>query len=197
MISALLAAAATALPATAPAGTPALPPPPPPPEVVARDALEVRVLQGDLLWISGQRVRLAGVVSVDRSQRCAARGGFLNCGLKAVDTLTAAIGAQPVRCVIQGEERSPYVRDPQVLLGRCAAGGEDLSLRMVSEGYALPKGAGFQQIAMDACVARKGLWSSYVESPLTFRQRRKGEPVRPLFIGAGSGTSCLEALGSS
>lgn len=197
MISALLAAAVTALPAMTPASPALPPPPPPPPEVIARDALEVRVLQGDLLWISGQRVRLAGIVSVDRAQRCAVKGGFLSCGLKAVEALTAAIGGQAVRCGIQGEEWSPYVRDPTILLGRCVVGGEDLALRMVAEGYALPNGAGFQQVAMDACATRKGVWSSYVESPLTFRQRRKGEPVRPVFIGAASGTSCLRALARS
>lgn len=174
------------------------PPPPPPPAVVSGHPLEVRVLQGDLVWIGGQRVRLAGIVAVDRAQRCGASGGFVSCGLTAVQTLTQAIGGRDVSCAILGEEATPFVRDPHILIGRCQAGGEDLAARVLSAGYALPlPGGGYQQQAFEACVAKRGLWAGYVESPLTFRRRRAGEPVTPKFIGARSGRGCLDAMSTA
>lgn len=183
-------AAAASLAATSP-----VPSPPPPPNVASRDPIEVRVLQGDLLWIAGQRVRLAGIVSIDRAQRCQVGGAFVTCGAKAAETLSQAVANRNVRCTILEEAASPYVREPLVLEGRCQADGADLAAIMLSAGYAVSLPAsGYRQVAMEACAARRGAWAGYVESPLTFRPRRNGAPVAPVFIGARARTPCLAAL---
>ena len=183
-------AAAASVTATIP-----VPSQPPPPDVASRDPIEVRVLQGDLLWIAGQRVRLAGIASIDRAQRCQVGGGFVSCGAKAAEVLSQAIGGHNVRCTVVGEEASPYVRDPPVLKGRCQAHGTDLAASVLAAGYAVALPAsGYRQMAMEACAARRGGWAGYVESPLTFRPRRNGAPVAPVFIGARARTPCLAAL---
>ena len=176
------------------AATP-VPPSPFPPELASRDPVEVRVLQGDLLWIAGQRVRLAGIASIDRAQRCQVGGGFVTCGAQAAETLSQAVARRNVSCTILGEVASPYVREPVVLEGRCQADGADLAAIVLSAGYAVSLPAsGYRQVAMEACAARRGAWAGYVERPLTFRPRRNGAPIAPVFIGARARTPCLAAL---
>ena len=183
-------AAAASVTATIP-----VPSPPRPPDLASRDPIEVRVLQGDLLWIAGRRVRLAGIASIDRAQRCQVGGGFVTCGAKAAETLSQAVAGRNVRCTVVGEEASPYVRDPPVLSGLCQADGADLAAIVLAAGYAVSLPAsGYRQMAMEACAARRGAWVGYVESPLTFRPRRSGASVAPVFIGAGARKSCLAAL---
>ena len=166
-------------------------------ELASRDPIDVRVLQGDLLWIAGQRVRLAGVASLDRAQRCQVGGGFAPCGVKAAEILSHAVEGRIVRCAITGQEASPYMRDPPVLIGRCQADGVDLAAVVLTAGYAVSRPeSGYRQLAMEACASRRGAWAGYVESPLTFRPRRNGAPLAPAFIGARAKRPCLAALPS-
>lgn len=167
----------------------------PPAEVASKEPFEVRVLQGDLLWISGQRIRLAGIAAPDRAQRCDVGRGFVSCGAQGGDVLRQAVGAGNVRCQIIGLELSPFVRDPAIWIGRCSGPEGDLARVVVSAGYAVPSPAGeYYHDGVQACAQRRGIWASSVESPLTYRRRRAGEPVRPIFVGARSGTSCLRAM---
>lgn len=189
LVNALLLAAvvAGAQPPPAPAAPPA--------EVASKEPFEVRVLQGDLLWISGQRIRLAGIAAPDRAQRCDVGRGFVSCGVQGGDVLRQAIAAGNVRCQIVGEEASAFVRDPAIWTGRCTGAGGDLARVVVAAGYAVPSRDGeYYHDGVQACAQRRGIWAASVESPITYRRRRAGDPVRPIFVGARSGTSCLRAM---
>lgn len=189
LVNALLLAAvvAGAQPPPAPAAPPA--------EAASKEPFEVRVLQGDLLWISGQRIRLAGIAAPDRAQRCDVGRGFVSCGVQGGDVLRQAIAAGNVRCQIVGEEASAFVRDPVIWIGRCVGSGGDLARAVISAGYAVPTAASaYYPDAVQACAQRLGMWAASLESPLTYRRRRAGNPVTPVFVGARSGTSCLRAM---
>lgn len=192
LVNALLLAAVA--PGTQAAPPPA-PPVAPPVEVASKEPFEVRVLQGDLLWISGQRIRFAGIVAPDRAQRCDVGRRFVSCGVQGGEVLRQAIAAGNVRCRIVGEEASAFVRDPVIWIGRCTGSGGDLARVVISAGYAVPASdSEYYHDGVQACAQRRGMWAASLESPLTYRRRRAGDPVRPMFVGARSGTSCLRAM---
>jgi endonuclease YncB( thermonuclease family) len=156
---------------------------------------QVIVVAGDLMLIRGQSVRLADVAAPTPAQRCDTGRGFVACGATATQALRDLIGASPVLCRILGPEPMRWVRARAVWLGLCRAGGADLGLSLVEAGYAVAAPAsGYASDAVSACVGRRGVWAWSLESPWTFTARREGADVRPLFIGAGSGTPCLRAL---
>lgn len=189
LVNALLLAAVVAGPQPPPA------PAAPPAEVASKEPFEVRVLQGDLLWISGQRIRLSGIAAPDRAQRCDVGRGFVSCGAQGGDVLRQAIAAGNVRCQIVGEEASAFVRDPAIWIGRCTGAGGDLARVVVAAGYAVPTpDSEYYHDGVQACAQRRGIWAASVESPITYRRRRAGDPVRPIFVGARSGTGCLRAM---
>lgn len=192
LVNALLVAAVVA--GGQPAPSPAAPAAPPL-ALASKEPFEVRVLQGDLLWISGQRIRLAGIAAPDRAQRCDVGRGFIGCGVQGGEVLRQAIAAGNVRCQIVGEEASALVRDPAIWIGRCTGAEGDLARVVVVAGYAVPSPGGeYYHDGVQACAQRRGIWATSVESPATYRRRRAGEPVKPIFVGARSGTSCLRAM---
>ena len=194
LVNALLLAAVVAGAQPSPPPAPAAPPV----EVASKEPFEVRVLQGDLLWISGQRIRLAGIAALDRAQRCDVGRGFVSCGAQGGDVLRRATGGGNVRCQIVGKEASAFVRDPAIWIGRCTGLGGDLARVVVAAGYAVPSLDGeYYHDGVQACAQRRGIWGASVESPVTYRRRRAGDPIKPIFVGTRSGTSCLRAMEGS
>lgn len=92
-----------------------------------------RVIDGDTIDIGDERIRLQGVDTPERGQRCLdAAGGEYRCGRAATEALKAQIGAEPVRCEIEGRGR--YGR----AIGTCfMPDGTDLNGWLVREGYGL------------------------------------------------------------
>lgn len=92
---------------------------------------KARVLDGDTIEISGQRIRLEGIDAPEGSQTCArAGGGIWRCGQQASNALKGLIGRQSVRCETRGSDR--YGR----LLGICFVGTADINAEMVRTGLA-------------------------------------------------------------
>ena len=90
-----------------------------------------RVLDGDTIEISGQRVRLEGIDAPEGSQACArAGGGTWRCGQEASNALQKLIGRQSVRCENRGSDS--YGR----VLGICFVGATDINAEMVRRGFA-------------------------------------------------------------
>jgi endonuclease YncB( thermonuclease family) len=90
-----------------------------------------RVLDGDTIEISGQRIRLEGIDAPEGSQTCArVGGGTWRCGQEASDALQKLIGRQSVRCEGQGSDS--YGR----VLGICFVGATDINAEMVRLGFA-------------------------------------------------------------
>ena len=94
---------------------------------------EPRVVDGDTIDIGDERIRLEGIDTPERGQRCRdAAGHEYRCGKAATDALQALIGSGAVRCEIEGRGR--YGR----ALGICyAESGHDLNRWLVRQGLAL------------------------------------------------------------
>ncbi len=93
-----------------------------------------RVIDGDTIEISGERIRLEGIDTPEKWQKCRdERGSEYRCGQDATDALRRLIGYSPVRCELEpGRDR--YGR----LIGFCfTASGTDINGWLVREGLAL------------------------------------------------------------
>jgi endonuclease YncB( thermonuclease family) len=167
----------------------------PPPALVTETEGQAIVLDGALLSIKGQRVQLADVAAPSPAQRCDTGRGFVPCGQAAVEMMRSLVAAGPVRCRVFGLQQVAWAARQPVWRGVCEIRDIDLGGALVQSGFGIPAaGSGYAHDGLSACVARQGLWAWSVESPWTFRRRREGEAVRPIFIGARSGTPCLRVL---
>lgn len=156
---------------------------------------EVQVLDGSLLSIKGQLVRLADVAAPAPAQRCDAGRRFVACGQAAAQTMRSLIATGPVRCRIRGLEPLLWAARQPVWLGVCEAHGVDLARALVQAGFGVPAaGSPYAGEGLGACAGRQGVWAWSLESPWTFGRRREGDDIAPRFIGARSGTPCLRAL---
>ena len=101
---------------------------------VALDSItgRARVIDGDTIEIGRERIRLQGVDTPERYQRCRdARGQIYRCGDTATRALRRAIGYQPVRCDLK-PGRGAYGR----LIGICYSwDGRELNRWLVRQGY--------------------------------------------------------------
>jgi endonuclease YncB( thermonuclease family) len=130
-----------------------------------RTALEgaPRVVDGDSLDFAGEAVRLKGIDAPELAQRCRRGAGDYPCGQEARRHLQALIDDARVACRLEGRDR--YRR----YLGVCAAGGEDLNLAMIRDGWAVGYRA-HAALEREARGARRGLWAGTFERPQDWRK---------------------------
>ncbi|TVP72036.1 MAG: thermonuclease family protein [Rhodobacteraceae bacterium] len=92
-----------------------------------------RVIDGDTLEVSGQRIRLGGIDAPEMSETCVdARGKRWDCGVWATEATRAILAQRTVRCVDLGE------RSYQRVVGRCYLDGRDLAVTLIEAGAARP-----------------------------------------------------------
>jgi Staphylococcal nuclease homologue len=89
------------------------------------------VIDGDTLVVAGERVRLEGIDASEIHQTCTAYGQEWARGRTSAEWLKEHLNGRQVECI--GHARDRYRR----LLAVCYVGGEDLSERLVREGWAL------------------------------------------------------------
>ena len=126
------------------------------------------VMDGDTLVIQGREVSLQGIRAPAIAQSCGAAEGRWACGRGAAERLEAIVSGREVACVDLVEAADGGV------LGRCAAGGEDLAGLMVDEGMAVAdpeSGAEYESRALAASDSGLGLWSGPFVDPVAWAER--------------------------
>jgi endonuclease YncB( thermonuclease family) len=171
------------------------PPAAPTPDWSAETPAQTFVVAGDLLLVRGQPIRLAGIAAPLPAQRCDTGRSFTACGATATRIVREIAASGAIKCRILGLEVTPWTAAKPTWIGGCQVRGLDLAEELVRAGYALPApGSPLFAEGLDACTDRRGIWGWSVESPWTFAARREGQDIKPVFIGARSGTPCLRAL---
>lgn len=168
------------------------PPPPPPPEVRSRSASEIIVLDGETLSVRTMEVRLFGVSAPHKAQQCETAGGrFVTCGLHARAALEDLVRGQSVYCQIVGVDSPGPDTKGDRLVGRCFAGRTDLAQALAEMGYLVAvTPSPYAALAVQSCVAGRGVWAYRFEAPWTFKRRRAGFVVRPRLLGQVGNVPC-------
>lgn len=139
-----------------------------------------RAVDGDTLVFGGLTLRLHGVDAPETAQSCgAADGGAWDCGAAAAARLAELAAAEDLVC--EAIERDRYGR----VVGRCAAGGDDLGAVLVSEGLAwayIRYSLDYAELEAEARAAGVGVWQG--PATVAWDWRRGGD-----FLPAAGGAS--------
>jgi len=128
-----------------------------------------RVLDGDTLEVSGQKVRLHGIDAPELSQTCKrASGSEWHCGWEAAVRLEQMISGMPVRCAAV-EERDRYGR----IVAVCFRGQVDLGGALVVRGLAMAYrkySSNYDNAEATAKAAQAGIWAGSFVAPWEWRK---------------------------
>ena len=135
----------------------------------------VRVVDGDTVYMGKERIRLQGIDTPERGQRCLdGKGVSYRCGRAATLALRGMVGDNYVMCVTEG--RGKYGR----ALGTCyTMDGVDLNGWLVRHGYALAyRKYNLRYTAEEAAAWREdlGMHAGRYVAPWDWR---KGERLEP------------------
>ena len=129
-----------------------------------------RVIDGDTIDISGQRIRLHGIDTPEAKQTCQREGVTWLCGAEATKTLRELINGSKVSCTERDKDR--YGR----IVAVCRAGGVNLNAAMVQSGMALA----YRKYSDDyigeeasAKAAGRGLWTGQFVRPWDWRRGKR------------------------
>lgn len=141
----------------------------PPPASGAPIAGRARIIDGDTIEISGERIRLFGIDAPESRQQCRTGSGRdYPCGRVATRALTAAIRGSQVNCIPIDHDR--YDRDVAI----CTAGGHDLGDVMVRSGNAIDyrrhSQGRYAAAEHEARAAKRGMWAGTFEEPEVWRR---------------------------
>ena len=143
-----------------------------------------RVIDGDSIKISSNRIRLYGIDTPESAQTCRRDGVMWRCGIEATNLLKKLIRESNVSCIER--DRDHYGR----IVADCRANGVNLSATMVELGMALA----YRRYSKDyvsnetaAKIAKRGLWSSQFIPPWEWR---KGTRLPPINLVNGSAKGC-------
>ena len=131
---------------------------------------QARVIDGDTIQISGERVRLQGIDAPETRQSCTLSGVGWPCGQNAARMLTSVTDGQVVAC--KGNKRDRYGR----LIAVCYIGADDLNARMVRDGWALAYrryGSEYVSQEVEARSAGSGIWRGQFVEPWEWRRQSR------------------------
>jgi endonuclease YncB( thermonuclease family) len=126
----------------------------------------VSVHDGDTLTLEGEKIRLLDIDAPELRQTCRLGRRSYACGESSRDALIALIGRNPVRC--EASRRDRYRR----LLGECTAGGRNLNVAQVEQGWAVAYGGKLKAEEEGARRRKAGIWAGTFENPKEYRQKR-------------------------
>ena len=129
-----------------------------------------KVIDGDTIEVSGQRIRLYGIDAPERRQTCRRAALTWPCGAEAARALRLFINGRRVTC--RERDVDQYGR----VVAVCHAGGQDLNGRLVAEGMALA----YRRYSTDyvgaeeaARAAGTGLWAGLFIPPWEWRRGKR------------------------
>jgi endonuclease YncB( thermonuclease family) len=142
----------------------------PPAPIGAPVTGRAKIVDGDSLEISGERIRLFGIDAPESRQTCRdARGESYACGREAARALSAFIAGRPVTCTPVDHDR--YERD----VALCAVDGRDLGDAMVRAGQAVEytrhSDGRYAKAEREARAAKRGIWAGQFEEPENWRRK--------------------------
>ncbi|MFK5980008.1 MAG: thermonuclease family protein [Rhizobiaceae bacterium] len=126
----------------------------------------VKIVDGDSLFVNGEEVRLRGLDAPESQQLCVIRGQQWPCGREASRHLRQLVSRKKVNC--NGSNHDRYGR----LLAKCYAGGLELGLTMVRDGWAVGFGDYEREEAI-AKAANKGIWAGDFDIPQDWRRHER------------------------
>lgn len=146
------------------------------PEKLKRSVFEThigkaRVIEGDIIELSGERIRLKGIDAPEREQECFTKNDEpYKCGLVAAKALSKLIVGQKLTC--KGNDRDRYGR----LIAKCTLGNVDINEQMVLGGQALAYrkfGADYVRAEKAARALNEGLWQGKFVPPWDWREGKR------------------------
>jgi endonuclease YncB( thermonuclease family) len=137
---------------------------------VAPSLADARAIEGDLLEVEGEIVRLRGIDAFAPEQTCLTqRGQPWRCGLAAKATLATLIQGKAVGCTALDQDAGGHY------LARCTTqSGTDLGGFLVSSGLAFargPYGSEYEDEETAARQRRSGAWSGTFTPPWQWREQ--------------------------
>ena len=129
-----------------------------------------RIIDGDSIEISGQRIRLYGIDAPEAAQECVGANKRWPCGRDASLALSSVIGNNLVAC--QERDKDRYGR----IIAVCdiaSSEGFEVNATMVSQGWALAYrrfSNAYVNDEMEAQRARKGIWKGEFIRPWSWRK---------------------------
>ncbi len=129
----------------------------------------VNAIEGDVVEISGERVRLFGIDAPEPEQSCTIFGNSIDCGHIAKTALMDLTAGAQVVCRPTGKKRRG------LLVATCFVDGFDISENMVHTGWALADpedGSRYLAKQREAKRAKRGLWRGTFTRPWRWRKER-------------------------
>ena len=129
-----------------------------------------RVVDGDTLEISGQKIRIHGIDAPESRQTCLRGSVEWLCGKEASQVMRSLVNGAATTCETQARDR--YGR----FVSRCEAKGRDLGEALVSMGLALAyRQYSDEYVAVEAGAkaSRFGMWSGQFVPPWEWRRGKR------------------------
>ena len=131
---------------------------------------QTRVIDGDTLVITDERIRLWGIDAPEMGQPCEADGQTYDAGARAAEGLSAIIGGQDVRCDVRNRDRWGRA------VAACAVRGRDIGRSLVATGlardYARYSSGHYADAESAARSQSLGIWAGPCDAPWEWRRGR-------------------------
>lgn len=127
-------------------------------------------VEGDLVSINGNAVKLWGIDAPDLGQMCISKfGQSYDCAAASKNVLAGHIGQKQITCYIRGKNSHGQQ------IGTCGIDGLDLGALMIRDGYAMSfRGLNvhYDKLQAYAQANKRGLWDGRFKAPWIWRSEQ-------------------------